>query len=361
MFALARRRRRSVLAGAGAQRSGRGGRGGRGRSADSGAPATAPAATPAASAVSTTTPIKHVVVIIGENHTFDNVYGTYQPPPGQRIKNLLSEGIVTSAGTAGPKASIARQNTASDTKIYQLSPTRTGAYTTLPRPNTTYVSSACDGQPADTVDKRFPALANAPYQITQVRPLLRLTRSVCVERHLRVHRCLRRRPDPSLLSDVPGGRAVAATICGPGCTRPPVTATAPRRPSPFTSESTNQGALDMGYYNMAKGDAPVLKFLANHYSMSDNYHQAVMGGTGANHIMLGTGDAAFYQNANGTADATAGRRDREPQSPAGHQQLVHPGRLRQVRNHQRRQLLQLLGSLRAGGDQHPRIPAQPSV
>jgi phospholipase C len=35
--------------------------------------------------------------------------------------------------------------------------------------------------------------------------------------------------------------------------------------------------------------------------MSDNYHQAVMGGTGANHIALGTGDAAYYQNASGTA------------------------------------------------------------
>jgi len=28
----------------------------------------------------TTTPIKHVVVIIGENHSFDNVFATYQPP-----------------------------------------------------------------------------------------------------------------------------------------------------------------------------------------------------------------------------------------------------------------------------------------
>ena len=28
----------------------------------------------------TTTPIKHVVVIIGENHSFDNVFATYRPP-----------------------------------------------------------------------------------------------------------------------------------------------------------------------------------------------------------------------------------------------------------------------------------------
>ncbi|HEY0766844.1 MAG TPA: alkaline phosphatase family protein, partial [Steroidobacteraceae bacterium] len=42
----------------------------------------------------TTTPIKHVIIIVGENHTFDNLFGTYQPQPGQTIRNLLSLGIV---------------------------------------------------------------------------------------------------------------------------------------------------------------------------------------------------------------------------------------------------------------------------
>jgi phospholipase C len=55
----------------------------------------------------------------------------------------------------------------------------------------------------------------------------------------------------------------------------------------------------MGYYNMAQGDAPYLRFLAQHYAISDNYHQAVQGGTGANHIALGTGYAASYQDASG--------------------------------------------------------------
>jgi hypothetical protein len=32
------------------------------------------------------------------------------------------------------------------------------------------------------------------------------------------------------------------------------------------------------------------------YSIADNYHQAVMGGTGANHIMIGTGDVYFFNN-----------------------------------------------------------------
>ena len=45
----------------------------------------------------------------------------------------------------------------------------------------------------------------------------------------------------------------------------------------------------------------VTRDLAQHYAMSDNYHQAVQGGTGANHIALGTGYAASYQDSSGKA------------------------------------------------------------
>ena len=55
----------------------------------------------------------------------------------------------------------------------------------------------------------------------------------------------------------------------------------------------------MGFYNVLQGDAPYLKYLADHYAMSDNYHQAVMGGTGANHIMLGFADDIWYSDGNG--------------------------------------------------------------
>jgi phospholipase C len=55
----------------------------------------------------------------------------------------------------------------------------------------------------------------------------------------------------------------------------------------------------MGFYNVAQGDAPYLKYLADNYAMSDNYHQAVMGGTGANHIMMGTGDAIWFSDGQG--------------------------------------------------------------
>ncbi len=33
----------------------------------------------------TTTPIKHVIVIIGENRSFDHVYATYRPKTGQGL------------------------------------------------------------------------------------------------------------------------------------------------------------------------------------------------------------------------------------------------------------------------------------
>ena len=53
----------------------------------------------------TTSPIKHVIVIIGENRTFDHVFATYKPKAGQKVDNLLSKGIVNEDGTPGPNFS----------------------------------------------------------------------------------------------------------------------------------------------------------------------------------------------------------------------------------------------------------------
>jgi phospholipase C len=61
----------------------------------------------------------------------------------------------------------------------------------------------------------------------------------------------------------------------------------------------NGGGNSMAFYNVQAGDAPVLKSLADQFSMSDNFHQSVMGGTGANHVMLGTGDALFWSDGQG--------------------------------------------------------------
>ena len=47
----------------------------------------------------TRTPIKHVIVIIGENRTFDHIFATYKPKHGQTVNNLLSEKIIHADGT----------------------------------------------------------------------------------------------------------------------------------------------------------------------------------------------------------------------------------------------------------------------
>jgi phospholipase C len=58
-------------------------------------PVLAAAATPGADRSDlTATPVKHVIVIIGENRSFDHVFATYVPTPGNTVHNLLSEGII---------------------------------------------------------------------------------------------------------------------------------------------------------------------------------------------------------------------------------------------------------------------------
>jgi len=61
-----------------------------------------------------------------------------------------------------------------------------------------------------------------------------------------------------------------------------------------TPDDTFQGGLAMGSFNMNSGDAPFFKKMADFYAISDNYHQPIMGGTGANFLALTTGDTAFY-------------------------------------------------------------------
>ncbi len=53
----------------------------------------------------TRTPIKHVLVIVGENRSFDHVFATYKPKGGQRIDNILAKGIIHEDGKPGPNFS----------------------------------------------------------------------------------------------------------------------------------------------------------------------------------------------------------------------------------------------------------------
>ena len=87
------------------------------------------AATPASSAPegvagATHSPIRHVIVIIGENRSFDHVFATYAPVHGESVWNLLSQGIVRADGKPGPQFARARQQAAADpaADVFLLSP-----------------------------------------------------------------------------------------------------------------------------------------------------------------------------------------------------------------------------------------------
>ena len=60
--------------------------------------------------VKTASPIKHVIIIVGENRSFDHIFATYVPKHSrERVRNLLSEGIVNADGSPGPNFAKAHQ------------------------------------------------------------------------------------------------------------------------------------------------------------------------------------------------------------------------------------------------------------
>jgi phospholipase C len=304
-------------------------------------PVLAQNATASSVASTTRTPIKHVIVIIGENRTFDHIFATYKPVKGQKVDNLLSKGIINEDGTPGPNFSQARQFSAVDTFAdqFQVSPVSKSAYPHLPAPlaggpttpfvpdiatakaienglpNDTYykyLTTGGTGLTGGTPDTRIPNVENlpaGPFQITPGVPYDAYAASP-VHRFYQMWQQLDCNINYSDASN-PSGCASdlfpwVETTVGAG-TNGRV------RPKPFNNETTREGSTAMGFYNVLQGDAPYLKQLADQYAMSDNYHQAVMGGTGANHVMLGTGDAIWFSDGKGN-----------PTTPP-HKQLVAAG------------------------------------
>jgi len=306
--------------------------------------AMAPIATAVAAESAPKTPIKHVIIIIGENRTFDHIFATYKPVnKGETVLNLLSEGIVNADGSPGPNYHDALQYQASDSNNYNLTPPKT-PYVVLPpalvggtstpyvckilgiTTGTSCVSPANEtaaatienglandyyeflltggtGQTNGTPDQRIfydgqgaSYLPPGPYQLTsKTFPYDAYAASP-------VHRFYQ------MFQQLDCDAAAATKQNGWGCRSdlfPWVEVTigagsnGAAQPAGFNNSSTGEGSTSMGFYNVQQGDAPYLKELADTYSMSDNYHQAVKGGTGANHIMLGTGDAIWFSDGKG--------------------------------------------------------------
>src|SRR5205814_272810 len=89
----------------------------------------------AAADTDTATPIKHLIVLLGENRTFDHVFGTFEPDAGRTVFNLLSQGIMNADGSPGPNYARASQWEASATTAYSIHPSKTAPYSPLPAIN----------------------------------------------------------------------------------------------------------------------------------------------------------------------------------------------------------------------------------
>ncbi|HTS94344.1 MAG TPA: alkaline phosphatase family protein [Stellaceae bacterium] len=330
------RRRLGTMVGAGAIALGVFAFGAAGAGARSGAAVSPEDAAP------TKTPIKHVIVIIGENRTFDHVFGTFIPRSGDSIFNLRSQGIVNADGTPGPSAGKAAQFTVSPQPHYFISaPTGSKTpYTTLPPPDLNGVhTSASDSNPIPFTTVGA-AEAAEPSISTEDAPLLTTGASGLPFMPETTGGGLTptpngvRNPDTRILNakKLPNGpyQLTAKDFRGNGldydeyaedtihqffqmwqqsdCA---VANATPNNPTgclsdlyPFVVTTaaglTEQGqSMSMSFFNVNQGDARVLRRLAEEFTLSDNYHQGVMGGTGANHIMLGTGDAYYFNDGHG--------------------------------------------------------------
>jgi phospholipase C len=296
----------------------------------------------------TASPIKHVIVIIGENRTFDHVFATYQPRAGEHVDNLLSKGIINKDGTPGPNYGKVAQSSAIDTNLYSIHPDHKTPYNTtsnmLQAPGTSYAPQACytdvdtaaldgpgcmatlalaaqadygllpqdlplltrgaTGLPGNSPDKRvanYNNLPNGPYPLVTPQgsgfaslfdtyggsPVHRFYQ-MWQELDCDIGKASRRNPSGCQADLFPW---VEETVSSGSNGSPFPT----NPPSPLLKE----GDIALGFYNVANGDAPYLTQLARNFTLNDNYHQAVMGGTYANHMMLGYADALYYADPNG--------------------------------------------------------------
>jgi len=291
----------------------------------------------------TRSPIKHVIVIIGENRSFDHVFATYEPKNGEHVWNLLSEGIVKINGEPGPNFYKAQQYAAADptADAFLLSPPKSSfENNVLPAPlvggptnssgapaqsyiagNSLSLAQASEnGLPTDyyqyligggtlaahkTPDTRIAdvnALPPGPFQLTSATFSYDDYAASPVHRFYQMWQQL----DCSLEHATPERPSgcdaqlfswVEVTV-GAGSNGLAPAANFSTEYS-ASDKTTGEGSTALGFYNVQKGDAPYFKQLADEFAMSDNFHQSVNGGTGANHIMLGHGDAIWFSDGAG--------------------------------------------------------------
>jgi phospholipase C len=284
--------------------------------------------------IKTATPIKHVIVVIGENRSFDHLFATYVPRKHESVSNLLSKEIINADGSPGPNFSLAQQFQAVqpfETQYFiSLGSDQKAPYEVLPEPTLNFAPTSpivptiipASVLPAvepslepqdlhllftgtasafpqtfelpdpDTRIANFNNLPNGPFPLKgTLLPYDSYTGDT-------THRLFEmwQQSDCNVANATPENPS--------GCLSdlyPFVITNYTSEPDPFSFPIPNRvddngGGNSMAFYNVQQGDVPFLKKLADEYSMSDNFHQSFMGGTGANHFMLGTGDAIFWSD-----------------------------------------------------------------
>src|SRR5579864_8918886 len=291
--------------------------------------------------IKTATPIKHVIIIVGENRSFDHIFATYQPKHKEdKVLNLLSEGIINSDGTPGPNFDLAHQ--------FQITSAPNGGkffssadmankrlYATLPPPDVNggqnppaaaliplggdpglpatdqfLLGTGGTGLPfTEGVDTRImnaTSLPPGPFQLTGPTMPFDAYTGDTVHQYFQMVQQV----DCAIDSEhVSKGNPT-------GCLHDLQSAVTTTYSTPLTGTPHDTGQT-MAFFNMQKGDAPFFKFLADKYTISDNYHQPVLGGTGPDSRPLGCADQVFFSDGNGNPATPAAANIYNPDPQAG--------------------------------------------
>jgi phospholipase C len=291
--------------------------------------------------IKTVTPIKHVIIIVGENRSFDHLFATYTPKNKEdKVLNLLSEGIIYSDGAPGPNFAKAHQfqitSAPNGGKFFSSADLKDKTvYTTLPAPDVNGVQNppaaaivglgGDPGLPAadqflfttggtglpynegpDTRITGVTSLPPGPFQLTG------LTMPFDAYAGDTIHQYFQMVQQVDCAIDAEHVSKRNPT----GCLHDLQSAITTTYSTPSTGTPRDTGQT-MEFFNMQNGDAPVFKSLADKYTMSDNYHQPVLGGTGPDSQPLGFADQVFFSDGDGNPVAPAAANIYNPDPQTG--------------------------------------------
>ncbi len=288
------------------------------------------AAQNAAERVRTASPIKHVIIIVGENRSFDHLFATYVPKSrGEKVLNLLSERIVKADGSPDENFDRGRQfqiaSAPNGGKYFiSASAANKSLYTTLPAPDVNGVQNPpaaailklAGGDPGLPASDQYlfgtggtglPYTLGPDIRITNVNtlppgPFLMTGPNMPYDAYTgdTIHQFFQMWQQMDCAIDAEHVSRGNPTGCLHDL-QSAITTTYSTRPG-GTPHDTGQ---TMAFFNMQQGDVPYFKALADEYTMSDNYHQPVMGGTGPDSVPLGFADQVFFGDGNGNAATPA--------------------------------------------------------